>query len=97
MNINVTQCFMGDPSGGDFDRVPADDSEFLSGELKEHMEIMGRSGKWTPTGAVALVPPPDPELAAIGVLQVWIKSADGMWVYISPDGDATESACPFGD
>jgi hypothetical protein len=88
MNINVTS-FTADTM------FEAGDGETLAEQLQEHMEIMGRSGKWTPTGEVALVSHPEPELAVIGVLQVWIKSADGMWVYIDPDGNAVEAACPI--
>jgi len=93
MNINVTE-FMA-PNEDGYAHLAG--TESLAEELQEHMEIMGRSGTWTPTGRVALISHPDPELMAIGVLQVWIQSADGRWVYIDPDGDAVEAACPFGD
>lgn len=70
---------------------PAD----LEDDLREHHLILGRSGKHTLTGDVALLSDPDP--AYPGALQVWSKTAEGMWIWVNPDGEIIESACPIGD
>lgn len=94
MNVNANRLFNGVPSG-DFERSPADESELLSGEIREHHEILSRSGKFTPIGTVALISDPDPSYP--GALQVWSKTAEGMWVWVNPEGVVMESACPIGD
>lgn len=67
----------------------------LDADIREHHEILGRSGKWTPTGEVALVSDPDPNYP--GALQVWSKTAEGVWIWVNPEGEIIESACPIGD
>lgn len=64
-------------------------------DIKAHHEILSRSGKFTPTGTVALISDPDPSYP--GALQVWSKTAEGMWVWVNPEGVVMESACPIGD
>lgn len=94
MNVDANRLFSGDPSGN-FEMAPADESEFLSGEIREHQEIIQRSGRYTLTGRVALLSDPDPNYP--GALQVWSKTAEGPWIWVSPDGEVIESACPIGD
>lgn len=65
--------------------------------IQEHHEILGRSGRWVMTGETALVPPSDPDLAGLGILEVWSKTAEGVWIHVAPHGAAVEAACPFGD
>lgn len=90
MNINLWDYIESPPATG----VVGDS---IAEDIREHHEILGRSGRWTLTGEVALVPPSEPGLVAAGVLQVWSKTAEGMWLHITSDGMAVEAACPIGD
>lgn len=74
-----------------------DTGSSLQDDLKEHHEILARDGRTVLTGEVALVSVPDPDEAGLGAVQVWSKTADGMWVHVTPDGVQVEAACPLGD
>jgi len=69
----------------------------LASDIEEHHEILGKNGPWVLTGEVALITDPDPSMAGTGALQVWSKTADGMWVFVNPEGEVVEAACPIGD
>lgn len=92
MNINTNAY--GAPTETLPDGVKLD---VLSDELEEHHHILGRSGRWTLTGEVALISDPDPDMIGTGAMQVWSKTADGPWVWINPEGEPVEAGCPFGD
>lgn len=65
----------------------------LDADLKEHHAMLRKAG-YHATGEVALIHDPDPEMLGTGVLQVWSKTDEGIWVWINPEGEALERACP---
>lgn len=77
--------------------INLDDHHALAASIREHQEILGRSGKYVLLGMqdIVLVAEPDPNYP--GSMQVWSKTDEGVWVYITPDGVAVESGCPLGD
>lgn len=90
MNINVTEFRT--VNGPGYEHLAG--YETLAEQIQEHVEIMGRSGRWTLTGRVALISPVDLELSNLGVLQVWSETAEGVWVWVSPTGQAVETVLP---
>lgn len=67
----------------------------LQDDIREHHEILGRSGELTLTGEVALVTDSDPEMQGTGAMQVWSLEVEGTWVYVNPDGELLRAACPI--
>jgi hypothetical protein len=61
--------------------------------IAEHHGMLAKAG-FMATGEVALLSDPDPDMAGTGVLQVWSKTDEGMWVWINPEGEPVERACP---